>query len=424
MSSPAQEGALFRKVALDRLASPEQLDQLLPVTDARGWIALATAGLVLLTAAVWSVTGTIPQNVRGTGILVKGDGVYEVVPIAGGHVTSVSVAVGDLVEAGQVVAQMEQPELAERLQQAKVSLEALEAQHADVVAFRRQGGTLQSEHVGRQRASLRQAMASARKTLNWEAQKMRQQERLVTDGLILRQTLLDTVQRYNAARERISEVESQLAQVEVANLEQRNQRQTDVFAGEVKITEAKRLFDELGRELKSKTEIVARYGGRILEILTEPGRMGGSGEPIMRLDQAGGSVRRLEAVIYVPSVFGKQIRMGMPMLVSPSTVKQEEFGQIRGKVTYVSEFPATTRGMQRTLKNEQLVASLAGRDAPFEVHAELLTDPATASQLKWSSSKGPPMRIESGTIATAFIAVEERRPIELVVPLIRELTGI
>jgi HlyD family secretion protein len=278
--------------------------------------------------------------------------------------------------------------------------------------------------VGRQRAALKQAVASARKTLAWEAEKMRQQERLVGEGLILRQTLLDTIQRYNAARERIGEVESQLAQVQVSDLEQRNQRQTDVFSSEVKITEAKRLFDELARELKSKTEIVSRYGGRILEILTEPGRMAGSGEPIMRLDQAGGSLRKLEAVIYVPSGYGKQIRVGMPMLLSPSTVKQEEFGQICGRVTYVSEFPATARGMQRTLKNEQLVAGLAGRDAPFEVHAELLTDPATVSQLKWSSSKGPPLRIESGTLASAFIAVDKRRPIELVVPLLRELTGI
>ena len=108
-------------------------------------------------------------------------------------------------------------------------------------------------------------------------------------------------------------MESQLAQLQVADLEQRNQRQTDVFAGEVKITEAKRLVEELSRELKSKTEIVSRYGGRILEVLTEPGRLAAAGEAIVRLDQAGGSVHKLEAVIYVPSVFGKQIKVGMPM---------------------------------------------------------------------------------------------------------------
>jgi HlyD family secretion protein len=418
------QDSIFRKVALDRLASPDQLDQLLPVTDARAWIALGAAGAVLATAAIWAVTGSIPRNVRGTGILVNGAGVFEVVPIAGGQLTEVAVRVGDPVSEGQVVARMDQPQLGERLHQAKVALRALEAQHQDLAAFGSKGSALQSTHLDRQRAAASQAITSARKTLGWEAQKLRQQKQLVADGLLLRQTLLDTMQRHNAARERINEAESQLAQLEVQDLEQDNQRQTEIFGSEVKITEARRLVDELARELASKTEIVSRYTGRIVEILTEQGRLAGAGEPIMRLDPSGGTVRKLEAVVYVPSSHGKQIRVGMPMLVSPMAIKQEEFGQILATVTHVSDFPATSRGMQRTLKNEQLVASLAGRDAPFEVRAELTVDGSTPSGFRWSSSKGPPARIESGALTTAHISVDHRRPIDLVVPLIREITGI
>ena len=424
-AAPAtKQSEIFRKVALDRLTSPEQLDQLLPVTDSRGWIALAAVGLLLATAVIWGITGSIPQNVSGTGILVKGGGVFEVMPIAGGRITGVAVGVGAMVKEGQVVATMDQPELTERLHQAEVSLAALEAQHRDLVAFGSKGGSLQGVQLDRQRAAIQQIISSARRTLSWEAQKVRQQKQLVADGLILRQTLLDTIQRHHAAQERISQAESQLAELEVKDLQQSSQRQTERFSSEVKIQEARRLVAELRRELTSKTQIVSRYTGRILEVLTEQGRMVPSGEAIMRLDQSGGAQRPLEAVIYVPSTYGKQIHVGMPVLVSPSTVKQEEFGRILGTVTYVSDFPATTRGMQRTLKNEQLVASLAGRDAPFEVHATLQPDPTTVSRLRWSSSKGPPLRIESGTMATAQIAVDRRRPIELVVPLIRELTGI
>ena len=50
MSQPSN---IFRKVSLERLASPEQLDQLMRVTDARGWVALAGLGLILLTAVGW-----------------------------------------------------------------------------------------------------------------------------------------------------------------------------------------------------------------------------------------------------------------------------------------------------------------------------------------------------------------------------------
>ena len=211
----------------------------------------------------------------------------------------------------------------------------------------------------------------------------------MADGLLLRQTLLDTQQRHNAARERVSEAESQLAQLEVRDLEQRNQLQTSRFASEVKSTEAKRMVDELTRELTSKTEITSRYTGRILEVLTEQGRMVASGEAILRLDESGKGARKLDAVIYVPSGYGKQIKPGMPILVSPTTVKQEEFGQLVARVTYVSDFPATPRGMQRTLKNEQLVQSLARGDAPFEVHAELLLDPEHAQRVPVVVVEGP-----------------------------------
>ena len=56
---------VFRKVALDRLSSPEQLDQLMEVTTPHGWLALAGAGLLLGVAVVWSTTGTLPERVSG-----------------------------------------------------------------------------------------------------------------------------------------------------------------------------------------------------------------------------------------------------------------------------------------------------------------------------------------------------------------------
>ena len=64
------QDAVFRKVSLNRLASPEQLDQLMRVTDARGWIALLAIAIVLLTATVWGIVGSIPQSAAGRKIAV------------------------------------------------------------------------------------------------------------------------------------------------------------------------------------------------------------------------------------------------------------------------------------------------------------------------------------------------------------------
>jgi hypothetical protein len=61
---------IFRKVALDRLASPEQLDQLLQVTRPTGWLALAALYTLLAAAVLWSIFGSIAVQVSGRAALV------------------------------------------------------------------------------------------------------------------------------------------------------------------------------------------------------------------------------------------------------------------------------------------------------------------------------------------------------------------
>lgn len=64
---------MFRKVALDRLSSPEELDQLPRVTSPRSWLALLALGILLAVALAWSGFATIPITVTGRGVLAPGD---------------------------------------------------------------------------------------------------------------------------------------------------------------------------------------------------------------------------------------------------------------------------------------------------------------------------------------------------------------
>jgi HlyD family secretion protein len=421
---PKQNTEVFRKVSLDRLASPEQLDQLMQVTDAKGWIVLAAIGTVLLTALTWGVIGRLPENVGGMGILVKSGGVFEVVPMTSGRVIDLAVAVGDSVTEGQVVARIDQPDLSDRLQGAKATLHDLRAQSAQVNAYGGRDLALQRQSLAQQRTNIEQTIASAEQTATWLAEKIESQDRLVQEGLLTKPTLIATKQQHDQMLERVRDGKDQLTQISVKQLEIENQRSNDSSSSRVRVEEQERRVAELERELKAKQEITAPYTGRILEIMADRGSVVGAGEPILSLDLTGRAVKDLEAVIYVPSSHGKQIRPGMEIQISPSTVKKEEFGLMVGRVTYVSDFPATSKGMTRVLKNERLVSGLSGQDAPYEIHADLVVDPTTASRYRWSSSKGPPVRIQSGTLAGANIIVAEKRPIELVIPLVRKYTGI
>jgi HlyD family secretion protein len=415
---------VFRKVSLDRLASPERLDQLISVTDSKGWIALFGVGLLLVTGIAWGVVGSLPQNVPGTGILIKSGGVFEVTPLASGRVTDVAVAVGDTVTEGQVVLRIAQPDLTERLQEAKEVLVGLREQYQQILDHGSRNIDLQTAYLAQQRATFEQSIASAERSVAWYSEKATIQEQLVQEGLLTKQTLLTTRQQHDDAKQRMDDARSQLAAIAVKQLDLQNSNLQDGLMALSKIDGQERAIAELERELKADSEVVTPHTGRILEIRTEQGAVVSAGEPVLSLDLTGRTVKDLEAVMYVPSVYGKQIRVGMPILIAPSTVKQEEFGMMVATVTYVSDFPATSRGMQLTLKNDKLVQGLSGGDAPYEVRADLVVDPQTASRYKWSSSKGPPVRIQSGTLAAASITLGSKRPIDLVIPLIREYTGL
>ncbi|HET7620607.1 MAG TPA: NHLP bacteriocin system secretion protein [Gemmatimonadaceae bacterium] len=416
--------SVFRKISLDRLASPEQLDQLMQVTTPKGWVALIALVVLLLTAVVWGCVGRIPETVHGQGILVKSGGVLQVVPSAGGRVTDIAVSVGDLVSAGQIVARVAQPELTDQLSQALARLADLRAQRESSLAFERRDLALQTAALEQQRAAAEQSVASANESRRWLAQKIAEQEKLAKQGLITKQTLLATREQFNAAVQRASAGRGELAQIRVRMLSLVNDHDGEQDDARLRMEDAEHEVERLERELAERSEVTTPFTGRVLELMTEQGSMVASGEPILSLDLTGRSVKKLTAVLYVPSIEGKRIRVGMPVRIAPSTVKQEEFGMMLGRVTYVSDFPATTRGMARVLKNDQLVSVLSGSGAPYEVHADLTVAPETVSRYKWSSSDGPSLTIQSGTLATASIEVRAERPIGMVIPLFRKYTGI
>lgn len=97
---------IFRQAALERLSSPEQLDQLVRVTHPLGWLSLLALSLVLLSAVVWGVVGRLPIQVTGQGILISTGGIHDVVSPGPGQVMNVYGQAGDVIRAGQMVAEI------------------------------------------------------------------------------------------------------------------------------------------------------------------------------------------------------------------------------------------------------------------------------------------------------------------------------
>jgi HlyD family secretion protein len=132
----------------------------------------------------------------------------------------------------------------------------------------------------------------------------------------------------------------------------------------------------------------------------------------------------LEAIVYVPADRGKDIQPGMEVRIEPSTARREEFGTMIGIVASISEFPVTPEGMAAVLHNDTLAKRFSGNGAPYAVSVRLQRDAAAVSGYRWSSGKGPPIRLSTGTLVRAEVTTREQPPIDLVVPIMRRVTGI
>lgn len=78
--SPSPAPPIYRPEALEKLSSPERIDELVVIVSPRHWVTLAALALIVATALAWAVAGSVSVAVQGAGVLVPrstGAGVAE-----------------------------------------------------------------------------------------------------------------------------------------------------------------------------------------------------------------------------------------------------------------------------------------------------------------------------------------------------------
>jgi len=559
--------ALFRQESLERLSSPERLDQLMKVVSPKDWLPLATLGSLVGIAFIWSIVGRIPITASGQGVLIYPRQVIAVQSASSGQIKELKVKAGDRVKAEDVIATVELPEIQKQLQQQKEKLKELQEQNQGVNRLQGERTKLEFSTIEQQRQSIQERIRNtqaltpilqARITSSIQQQRLSVLERIrnttaltptlrdrgrealkaerealesqlktaeksrvtlqrrwdVREGLLNRlatdengKPLLDkngnpikgpvitedvarqAEQEYlsneanianlkarlreQEARQTeaeknfrdnlnsISELQAQLRELDgreseaeknyrdnlnslselraqlrdldskIPNLKQ--QTLESLTSRQNQIQEVKRAIAQLELQLKQNSEIKSPYSGRVLEVTATSGQILSPGFRLGSIDAENQS-RELVAVTYFAVQDGKKIEQRMKDLkekgkavevqVTPTTVKRERFGGIKGTVTSVSVFPITKEGAALSVGNADLVESMVAKGPQLEVVAKLKPDTSTFSGYAWSSSKGPPMKMSSGTTTAVRATVEEVPPITFVLPFLRSFFGL
>ncbi len=410
----------FRKSALEKLSTPEKLDQLIKVTGPKAWIALFTVFIALVTGICWSVMGTVKTKLNATGVVLGGE-VHEVVATSQGQLVKLHVSIGDDVKKGDIIATIQQPELYQQIEDAKAVLSDRKFEMGKLMAYGSQGNQLEGKLINQNRVSIQGEIEAEKKKLAFLYSQLESENNLLNKGLIVKSQVAGTKQQIDASKNTIERLKGQMAE---ASSQQHNlgfDLQQKITLQNQRISEAERNLQFLSERYEIQNKIKSPYDGEVVEVLTDAGGVVGAGTPLFKLKNKGTeNFAVLKGVLYIPSQDGKKIKKGMEALVVPSTVQPQEYGFIEGKVTYVSDFPITERGMMTSVKNDQLAKGLLASGPLFEVHVEFEKDPKSYSGFKWTSAKGPNISIKEGTSCNGKITIKQEPPATIVVPAFKK----
>ena len=412
---------IFRKVSIERLSSPEQLDQLLKVNSTRSWAALLAVLVLLGLTIVWAFQGSIATTAPGQGVIVQTGGVLNVVSSGSGVVTVLNIKVGDRIRKDQVIAQVAQPALMERIRATREASAEAGRQRTVAGQIRSGSAKLQVEAMNRQRQNAEREIKVLEEQAKLVNEQIPVEAELLAKGLLTRQQTLVTKQKLVEIEGRIAGLNADLKRYDSEQFAIESQPTQADAEMQSHVASLGRELAGLRKELELEANVVSPYSGEVIELRVAPGSAVTAGVPMLSIQL---DVDQLDVLVYVPSAMAKQIRNGLEAQISPSTVRREEYGYLRGEVTSVANYPATPAALMRNFQNEPLVGSLTGGGPVTEVHVRLLADAATPSGYRWSSPLGPRVKLSSGTLVSAQIVTRRQRPINLVVPSVKELLGL
>ena len=419
------EKSVFRETALERLSTPDRLDQGLTIVGSAGWTGLAALGALIVGGAIWAVIIQVPITISGSGIFLEPGGMLEVVSGSRGRLINFPVVPGDAITTGTEIAKLDQGELKSQLATAEAELRDLKAEREQIVDFQSRKGPMLEAAGSQKRQSYQEHIKFLEARLLQLVERDKANRDLLAKGFTSSQKVLDTQLEIGQAEDQRQRDENGLRELALDETKQRVGDEQERMQIDIKIGAAQRKVENLADQLSRETSVTSPYAGRVVELKVKLGEIIERGSSMFTLIPAealsGNSNTELTAVIYVPPGEGKQIKVGMAVALSPSTAKRDEFGFLLGKVRWIAEAPSTPEGMAYTLKNKQLVQNLSNNAAPIEVVVTLERDPSTPSGYKWSSSRGPNIKINGGTLVQADVTVREMPLLALVIPPLRQL---
>ena len=110
----------------------------------------------------------------------------------------------------------------------------------------------------------------------------------------------------------------------------------------------------------------------------------------------------------------------MKVIVCPMNVNKDEYGHMEGEVVFVDPFVTSQSQILSEIADQSLAQAFANQGPVMAVKVKLQKDENTASGYYWSSKRAKDIIVYDGTMVSAEVITEDKKPITLLVPKLKE----
>ena len=403
------EDQIFRAEALENIAAPEDLNTLFKPATFRKKTLNITMGVFFLALLLWLFFGSLPLTIDGRGIIMNRKGLFTIEAKADGIVKQIFVKQGNFVDKGQLVMRLSDPEEEKKYDASLIKVKNLEN---DVAQLQEQ---IQKELLAQRESIQQQILAAEASITDLEAsivqlkKELELKEKLYEQHLIGLNDVHETKQLLSQRMIAVEMTKGTLATLEASLT--KSYREQELLGKKRDLLQAKQQ-SELLKLSMHYLDVISPNSGTVLEVLSNYGERTTTGSPLIRLEYGKADKQNYLFYAYIPAEYGKQVRTGIQVEVELSTVRAEEYGAILGNVIEVSSYPVSREYIGNIIQNEGLVDYLIdGNKAVTQIVIEPILDPATPSGFKWTSGKGPPIKISTGTVCLVKGIVGREAPV-------------
>ncbi len=413
----------FKEPALKGINSSEQFDQRIRVIPPATRLLAAATAVVCLAALAWAVFGSVPTRVIGRGVVLSDqEGNFSVAAIAAGPVVEVLVKPGTRVVAGQPIAIVEQKLLLTRIENALAEVERLEANLALLRAADAAQIASSDEAAKRQLAAIDEQLAANEVRRDRLSELVAAYSSLRARGMISQSEFIARQEQYDLTALDLANAKARKVEVELAAATKRDSLADNERQKQAEIDLRKAGVDRLRVEMEVGSFVRSPISGIIREIRLGRGSVAAAGAVVGTVGPDRQSYFQVMALLRGKT--RKRAAPGMEAHIVPDSIKKEEYGSMKGRVTAVSDEDVSLEHVDQIVHNDQLTRNLFGGEPALLAFVELVPTKDNPSGFEWWSGTGPPYKITAGSVATVDIIVERVRPITLVIPALRKLLSI